>query len=166
MFSVRVRHRGPSVRLGLVDCGKADSHTRDAGMARPRQAKTALSLRLVSRGADYSAVSHGATRGRSSLLLSPDASGVLRISLPEAVSGPALAAFVLLDVLPIPADRVEVTTLLQGRSYSASENGVNLFCDRIRVHALILCPLSARARCICSVLAVLPIRPIFELWQA
>lgn len=135
-------------------------------MARPRQAKTALSLRLVSRGADYSAVSHGATRGRSSLLLSPDASGVLRISLPEAVSGPALAAFVLLDVLPIPADRVEVTTLLQGRSYSASENGVNLFCDRIRVHALILCPLSARARCICSVLAVLPIRPIFELWQA
>lgn len=79
MFSVQVRHRGPSVRLGLVDWGNADSHTRDAGMARPRQAKTALSLRLVSRGADYSAVSHGATRGRSSLLLCPDASGVLLI---------------------------------------------------------------------------------------
>lgn len=132
-------------------------------MARPRQAKTALSLRLVLRGADYSAVSHGATRGRSSLLLCPDASGVLLISLPEAVSGPALAAFLLLDVLPIPADRVEVTTLLQGRSYSASENGVNFFCDRIRAHTRILCPLSSCRPRHCAVLAVLPIRPIFEI---
>lgn len=132
-------------------------------MARPRQAKTALSLRLVLRGADYSAVSHGATRGRSSLLLCPDASGGLLISLPEAVSGPALAAFLLLDVLPIPADRVEVTTLLQGRSYSASENGVNFFCDRIRAHTRILCPLSSCRPRHCAVLAVLPIRPIFKI---
>lgn len=123
MSSVRVRHRGPSVRSIVLIVGDADFRTRVRyGDTPTRQVGTIATL-----GSTGGGLSAGVSRRRLAARLFPRSlcPGELLTSLPEPCLAPHCAVFRLLEVLPIPADRVVVTTLLRGSSYSASENDVN-----------------------------------------